>query len=778
MGMGKININMKIYLNIIILLLVFLTIANANSDNVISGAVKDDKTGEPIPGANIFLPELKRGGVSNLDGTFMIRVNERIESVLLQVSVIGYKTEVIKVNSGSMNSELDIRLMEEELVADEVIVSAGRIGSRSDIPVQVDKLGVKDILSDGEVNIMSSMARIPGVEQISYGNAIGKPVIRGLSFSRILTIYQANRLENHQWGADHGLGLNDLMIESVEVIKGPASFLYGSGAIGGVIYMVDERNAPVGSMVGSLNSTFYSSSLGFRQLATFKETRESGFFYGAGVAVENHADYVDGNGRIIGNSRFNTHTFRMNSGLHKNWGSLRLDYTYHRQNLGIVENTELEETLATTRGDRSRQLPFQKVDDHVLTLNSIIPFWKGRFEGNLGYHFNDRREIEDDFHEIDLGLRQSNMTYDLKYVHESGSRLEHILGTQGYFLRNNNYEDAGEILIPDAKIIDGSLYYLATLKTKNSTFQTGLRYDSRRAKADASAPLFVDFGYTLPGLDARKFSTSHSGLSGSMGSTFNFTRRFNVKANFSSGFRAPDLAEMFSHGEHPGTQRFEVGNVNFTREQNYQLDLAFYYKNDGINLEVSPFYNFINNYIFFTPTDTQVPGTDLVVWRFHQDDARLYGFETTVAWRPFKDNRWIFDNRFSMVRGRNTETGQNMPMMPSDRLLSSLTYNFPNMGSTFRKSYVRTTWNYVFEQNRLSQQERASFGTNFTPAYNLWGLSLGSSITVGNQQVDVDLTANNLLNRAYVDHLNFLRPFNILNGGRNVSLNVNIPLNF
>jgi iron complex outermembrane recepter protein len=286
----------------------------------------------------------------------------------------------------------------------------------------------------------------------------------------------------------------------------------------------------------------------------------------------------------------------------------------------------------------------------------------------------------------------------------------------------------------------------------------------------------VDFGYSLPGVDDRTYSTTHSGLSGSMGSIFNLHRKFNLKANFSSGFRAPDLAEMFSNGEHTGTQRFEVGDVNFLREQNFQLDLALHYKSEGINIEVSPFYNYVSNYIFFTPTGIEIPETDLVVWRFHQDNARLHGFETTVVWRPLKNNRWTVDNRYSMVRGKNIETQKNMPLMPADRVLTSLSYNFPDF-TTFKKSYIRTSWNYVFEQNRLSEQEVAAFNEDHTAAYALLGLSFGSSIFLGKQQINVDVSATNVLNRAYSDHLNFLRPFNIMNIGRNVSLNVNIPLN-
>ncbi|MCC5928585.1 MAG: TonB-dependent receptor [Cyclobacteriaceae bacterium] len=765
------------FAGIYILFMMLSHIGAAQKSYNLQGVVKDLMSGEMLPGANVYLPELKKGTVTDATGRFSLSLNEKTENLVLQVSMLGYKTEVRRLGSLDDKQNLVFALSETGIMTNEVIVSAGRIGTRDDIPVQVDMITAKEMRTDGEINIMSSIVKIPGVEQISFGNGIGKPVIRGMSFSRVLSMYQRARFENHQWGADHGLGVNDLGIESIEIIKGPASFLYGSGALGGVIYMVDERNAPVGSMMGDINSTFFSNSLGMRQTMSFKETKDSGWFYGIQAAMESHADYIDGNGRTIGNSRFNTRTLRANTGWQKNWGTLRLGYTYHRQNLGIIEDNEMEETLATSRNDRSRQLPFQEVDDHLVTLTGIIPLGDGRFEGNVGFHYNSRKEIEDDFEEIDLGITQNNTTFDFKYIFNTKANWEHIVGTQGFYLNSVNMDDAEEILIPDVSILDGSLYYLGTIRKNKSTFQAGLRYDTRRTTGDATAPLFLEYGYTLPGLDVRTHTVNHSGLSGSIGGIFDLTDKIIIKSNFSSGFRAPDKAELFSNGEHPGTQRFEVGNVNFEREQNYQLDMAFLYKGSQFNFEFSPYYNYISNYIYFTPTGTEIPGTELIVWEFDQENARLAGFEVAVVWKPLGSKVFTLDSRYSMIRGVNPETGAFMPLMPADRWINSLQYKLPDKGR-WNRSYLKLTYNYMFEQNRLGARELEVLSGGLTPAFSLLGFGIGTSLSLGNQLINLDVTATNLLNEAYVDHLSFLRPFDILNLGRNVSFNMNIPLNF
>ncbi|MBK6266593.1 TonB-dependent receptor [Marivirga sp. S37H4] len=740
----------------------------------LKGVVRDAESKEPIVGVNIYLPDIEQGTTSNVNGEFSIKVGNKNKKVLIQISYVGYKTKLIRVNTAEWKNGETIFLEEESIVVNEVIVSAGRIASRDEIPVLVEKMGIKEMRTDGEINTMTSLMRIPGVEQIAYGTGVGKPVIRGMSFSRILSMYQGARFENQQWGADHGLGVNDLGIEAVEVIKGPASFLYGSGAVGGVVYLVDERAAPKGRMLAEINSTFHSNTLGMRQTIGLKETRQSGLFYGINAALENHADYIDGNGRTIGNSRFNTQTFRANTGLQKDWGTIKLSYTYHQQNLGIIADDELSHSLATTRNDRNMQLPFQNIQDHLLTFNSILQLGTGRLETTVGHHFNSRKEIEAAYDLVDLGLLQTNTTFDTKYFLENNNS-EHIVGVQGFHLTNSNMANVEEILIPDAQLWDASLYYLYTLRKDKTTWQAGLRYDGRSTTADASSSVIREFGYNLPQLpnDQRKFTTQHNGISGSVGLIHQFNQQLNLKSNFSSGFRAPDLAELFSNGQHAGTQRYEVGNVNFDREQNFQLDLAMQYQNRFFSFEVSPFINLISNYIYLTPTGEPKEDTDLMIWAFDQGNAYLYGGELQSKIRPMGNEKLEFNFAYSVVRGENPETGNKMPLIPADRIVSSLKCKLP---SVLEGSYFKLSHNYVFEQNRLSPREKQAYTTNSTDAFQIFGASVGGSFKIGPQAVNLDVAVNNIFNKAYVDHLSFLRAFDINNIGRNLTVNLNLPL--
>jgi iron complex outermembrane receptor protein len=232
-----------------------------------------------------------------------------------------------------------------------------------------------------------------------------------------------------------------------------------------------------------------------------------------------------------------------------------------------------------------------------------------------------------------------------------------------------------------------------------------------------------------------------------------------------SGFRAPDLAELYSNGPHPGTSRFEAGNTSFEREQNIQSDLGIRYKTNDFSLALEGFYNHVNNYIFFAPTDEFVG--DLTVWRFEQDNARLYGGEAFLDLHPSRA-RWISGSTsYSMVIGRRRSDNTYLPYIPAFRWNQEVSFNFRDF-SGFRNPYLSFLGSLIFDQNRPAQLEAA------TPGYYLLGVNVGSSFNMGNQLIETYISGTNLLNVTYLDHMSLYRPFGIHQIGRNVALNVKV----
>ncbi len=742
---------------IITTLIVSLSISGYSQK--ILGTVHDEN-GIPLRYAHVIIPALNKGSVSDSNGTFTIGpINQG--TYLVQASHVGMSSVSQKIVVDQERVIIAFILTLGSTSGNEIVVSGAYIQRKDDSPVSIESMGIDAILSTGAPTMMESLTRIPGVSQVNFGPGIGKPLIRGLSFSRILTIYQGNRFENHQWGADHGLGLNETGVDRVEVIKGPASLIYGSGAIGGVVQVIEKPIPAQATIEGDARVSTFSNTLGIKSQAGVRGHQKSGIFWNLNAGHESHADYLDGNGNTIGNSRFQTKTIKAGAGIQKSWGRTRFAVTGHHQDIGIIED---DPELATTRNDRKMQLPFQDVRDYIFSNESNIYLGKGRLQTSISYHHNFRKEIEDDFNAVDLGLEQKNISYDFRYYFPIGNSGEWIAGIQGFRLLNSNMNDVEEILIPDARLNDIGLYGMFHYDWDRWNLQGGLRYDYRNTIADASSDQLVEYGFILPGApDARTLSKEFDGFSGSIGAAFKARQNITIKSNIATGFRAPDLAELFSNGPHPGTTRFEIGNAEFDREQNIEGDLGFVYRINGLEIESGLFYNHINNYIFFSPTSETID--DLVVWRFEQANTRLYGMEHAVAWNPVFLKNLTFKSSLEMVQGTRRDNDTPLPMIPPFQLRHSVRWDWGPTGNSLKNSFVNIELHQVSAQNRIGMDEIT------TPGYHLVGMAVGTKW----KTAEFKLTVQNLFDVAYFDHLALFRPFGIRNMGRNIGFHVRVP---
>jgi iron complex outermembrane recepter protein len=743
---------MKPLILVVIALSFFISAYNQS----VSGYIYEKENNKPLEGATIYMPELMIGAISDASGFFEIK-NLKKGRYLLQFSILGYGAQSQQIPIPN-ETPIQIYLSKSEYTVNEIVVTGGKLSRIDETPYQIQSISADEISTSGNVSLMDALSQVPGIEQISYGTGIGKPVIRGLSFSRIMTLYRGIRFENQQWGEDHGLGVTSSGIDRIEVVKGPASLIYGSGALGGVINLIDEKPAATQSTSGDASITAHSNSLGVATDLGVKGTSEKGGFWILRNSFQNHADYTDGNNRTIGNSRFNTKSIKADAGVLKNWGSIRFSYTFANQQMGIIDEDEMEETLASTKNDRKMQLPFQNISDHIFTLQNNVLIGENRLKFTLGHHINLREEIEDEFNEVDLGIRLSTTTYDFNYTFFPHEKGEYTFGYQGFLQQNLNYENAGEILLPDAWLYDNGIFGLAKYKFGSFNILAGSRFDYRRVVANSSR--LEDF--ILPGNpEDETLRRSFGGFTGSVGLSYVYKSKLNIKLNVASGFRAPDLAELFSNGEHPGTNRFEIGNDNFNREQNLETDLSLSYHHKDFSLEVAAFYNHILNYIYFSPTAEQI--NNLTIWRFYQNNARLYGGEAGIEFHPSRFPFLQAKTNFSTVTANRLDDNSPLPLIPANRFFNEL-------------KFVKTDWKKLentfisFRVNNVLQQNRIAADEQITSAYHLLHIATGTGIELGKYVLEVSLSVNNLLNTAYYDHLAITRPFEIHNMGRNFRL--------
>lgn len=721
----------------------------------------------PVPFANVYIENLRSGTTTNENGTYSLKNIPR-GTHTLQISAVGYETVKKSISIlPNQKLQMDFRLEISSSELLEVLIIDEQSGLARRTPYNVSSISMVGIENKGNPNGMMGILReVPGIYGAEFGQGIVKPFIRGLGFSRIVTIYQGNKLENHQWGADHGLGINDLGIKSVDVIKGPASVLYGSGALGGVLLSKDDDfylNSR--KLTGNLGVTYNSISNGIRTIGSLGKSYENNMFFALNAAYETHADYKNGEGRIIGNSRFNTQTIRLHTGIEKDNFQNKLSFTYNNQDLGIISDEEMipSKSLVTTRIDRDMQIPFQEVEDYLISYNQGTQSESIETFVHLSHHFNDRKEIETEFDMVDLGLMQHHSFYNLRLRFPKG-KIKHSIGTQGSYKQNNNLETAQKFLIPDARTFESGIYYLSSLDLESIFLQGALRYDYRTVTADATSSALVAYDFILPGNpENRKLTKTFSGWTGSLGMTTKLNTKNTLKLNFSTGFRAPDLAELFSNGPHPGTSRFEKGNENFGREQSFQADANYSYRKNDFHGQVSIFGSRINNYIFFASTGEIREEDGLEVWSYLQTNADFYGVEFNLKHSWLENNRLETAISGAIVRASERGTNENLSFIPPNNYNAEISY------FTLQDRSL-----YLFSKLRLiDDQNRTGFNEEKTPGYVLVNLGASKKIHFNKIDMEIGITVYNALNKTYVDHMSILRAFNVSSPGRNLMLNLN-----
>ena len=445
-----------------------------NAQNKISGKITD-KDNNPIKGVNIFVSELHKSSETDENGAYSIN-NVPNGTIKITFTLLSFTSQnkTILVQNGE--NKLDIVLEPTLFQMDEVIVATSFHKLQSQNVMKVDHESIKSLQQKGAVTLIEGLETLPGISQISTGTSIGKPVIRGLSGNRVLVYSQGVRLENQQFGEEHGLGLNDAGVESVEIIKGPASLLYGSDALGGVLYFNPEKFAKSNAFEGDFSQKIFSNTLGSNSSLGVKKSYENWKYLVRGSNTI-HSDYKIADGNRVTNTRFNETDLKTGIGYSNSILSTVLRYNYNKLDLGIPENGIAEQTSSTTT-----EYPKQAVNSHLLSLNSTLFFNTSKLDIDLGFISNNRSEFEDG-DVANLKMKLNTLNYNLKYHLPKAGKLESIFGIQG--MTQTNVNDGTEYLIPNAKTNDFGLFGTSNYEWNSSILQAGIRFDNRNINSES-----------------------------------------------------------------------------------------------------------------------------------------------------------------------------------------------------------------------------------------------------------------------------------------------------
>ena len=731
---------------LITLILGFSAVLSAQ--NSVTGKITDAKN-QPIIGVSVYAPELQKGTATNENGTYTIS-NLPAGTAKLTFYFTGYATQNKTIIVLKKENILDIILEETVLHMDEVIVSTAFNRIQSQNVMKVEHSSIKELQQKGTATLIEGLATIPGVSQVSTGTSIGKPVIRGLSGNRVLVYSQGIRIENQQFGDEHGLGLNDAGVESVEVIKGPASLLYGSDALGGVLYLNPEKFANADTFIANFSQKFFSNTLGSNSTLGLKTSTENWKFLARG-AFNTHSDYKIAKGDQVTNTRYNETDFKTGIGYSNSKFSSVFRYNYNDLDLGIPDKGIAEQT-----NNKKTEYPKQGVFSHLLSLNTVLFFEKSKLDVNLGYISNDRSEYEDSDIAI-LQMKLKTFNFDAKYHLPKFGNFESIIGIQG--MNQTNFNSGEEYLIPDATTNDIGFFGTGIYEWKSNVLQAGLRFDNRNVLTTA---------YGIQGEEGsfKAIDKSFDSFNASLGYKTNLAKDLALRLNVASGFRAPNLAELSSNGVHEGTNRYEIGNSELNTEQNIQTDLNLEYKSSHLEFFVNGFYNHINNYIYTSPTGAII--AENAVFDYIQNNAKLFGGEIGFHFHPHPLDWLHYESSFATVTAKK-QNGDFLPLIPANNWNNTIRTEF-KIKNWLEEGFATLNVSSTFNQNNVSGFETKTAG------YTLLNLGFGGKVKLGKTIFDLNLNANNLLDKEYTAHLSRLKTDGIPNIGRNIILGLNFKI--
>ena len=728
---------------IITLILGFSAILSAQ--NSVTGKILDVKN-KPIIGVSVYAPELHKGTSTDENGKYTLS-NISTGTAKLTFAYTGFATQNKTINVLKKENILDIILEETVLHMDEVIVSTAFNKIQSQNVMKVEHSTIKELQQKGTSTLIEGLATIPGVSQVSTGTSIGKPVIRGLSGNRVLVYSQGVRMENQQFGDEHGLGLNDAGIESVEVIKGPASLLYGSDALGGVLYLNPEKFANAGTFQTNFSQKFFSNTLGSNSTLGLKTSTENWKFLARGT-YNTHSDYKIAKGDRVTNTRYNETDFKTGIGYSNSKFSSVFRYNFNKLDLGIPENGVAEQTKS-----KITQFPSQAIDNNLLSLNNIFFFKNSKLDVDLGYIDNDRSELADGNIAV-LHMKLKTFNYDAKYHLPKIGNFESIVGIQG--MHQTNANSGEEYLIPDATTNDFGFFGTGVYEWKSNVLQAGLRFDNRNISTTAQGVSGEEGSF-------KAIDKSFDSFNASLGYKTNLNKDLSLRLNVASGFRAPNLAELASNGVHEGTNRYEVGNSDLKTEQNLQTDLNLEYKSSHFEFFANGFYNHINNYIYTSPTGAII--AENFVFDYIQNDATLFGGEIGLHFHPHPLDWLHYETSFETVTGKK-QNGDYLPLIPANNWNNTIRTEF-KIKNWLEDGFATLNVSSTFNQNNVSGFETKSNG------YTLLNLGFGGTVKFGKTIFDLNLNGNNLLDKEYTAHLSRLKTDGIPNIGRNIILGLN-----
>jgi iron complex outermembrane receptor protein len=711
-------------MNRIVFALIVLALASlpvlAQSTATLRGTVTLGDTDKPVHNVLITVLQLKRTVDTDDNGKYeFTALPPGKYDVLAHLDRVPDVVQSIQLTAGA-DATLDFQIYLSNLNEQVTVTATGSEQSISSSIQSVDVLGSVELAKKSPVSLGEALDGELGVAKRSFGPGTARPVIRGFDGDRVLVLQDGNRIGGLGFeSGDHAEPIDVLTVEKVEIVKGPATLLYGSNAIGGVVNTVSGHDSPHPGIngyftgLGSTNSNQAGGSAGL-------EYGANRWLVWGNVGGQRSGDYDTPIGKIP-NSFSREASAAAGAGYYLDKGFFSFNYNFNKRRYGIPFDQNEEDPEIVELNPRRHSVEIRG----GFRENPSF-FQAGTF--SVQYNNYTHAEIESLTGELGTQFKNNSVVYQGLFDQRKIGKLS---GRFGFWGMHRDFSAIGEeALAPPTKQNAFAVFALQNVDFEKVALQFGARVEHNGYKPEATESRGV--------LPDRNFT----GLSAAAGIRVNTWRDGALVANYTHSYRAPSLEELYNLGPHPGNLAFEIGNPNLVRERSDGLDFGMRHSSKRLRFEANGFYYHIKDFVFLAPTGDVEDG--LIVADYEQGTTRYTGAEAQFSAAL---HRLVWLNLgLDYVNAKLTETDTPLPRIPPLRGRAGIEFRYKNL--LLNPEIVMAN-----HQDRLFPTETPTAG------YAVANLS-GSYLIAENHRAHI--IAFNFFNMGdtlYRNHLSFIKEF-------------------
>lgn len=663
---------------------------------------------------------------------------------------------------------------DEPVQLENLVVTASPIArTQADLISSTNVLAGAALQEARQPTLGETLANLPGVSSTYFGPGSSRPIIRGLSANRVRVLANStDTLDASNTSPDHAVSVEPFLVKRIEVVRGPAALLYGSGAVGGVVNVIDHRiesTLPDRDLSGVFDSSFTDNG--------------QGYAVGGALDIALGADRDNNSGFVLHLDAFRREADDLkvpglsgqelspgvpmprgrlyNSALDTKGGSVGLSYVSEHLDVGVNFNgfntsygIPFEESTEVVSID----LRQRRIDAAATYKRDFGVFEEARFK--LGYADYQHKEIEGG---------SVGTVFDVEGI---DSRLELIngevagwAGALGLQLGTTKTSATGaEAFLPTHTTDNGALFLFQEHEVGRTTWQVGARLEHRRIGADPFENIVSAEGIDPAnngGVDYARIygarSDKRTAFSGSLGAIYSLDDTYKLAWNASYTERAPTGQELYADGPHHGTHAYEIGNENLSTEKSFGYEISLRKTTGFVTGSLTGFVQYFDGYIFEQGTgnvivfedDDGIPNNGdehaLDEFLFVQRDALFYGFEAEAIWHLHNESRHTLDLTTAVDYVRAHETGgDELPRIPSLKARIALDWR-------------KDGWHIGPDLVLVAKQTASAPGESDTDGYALLGLTLGYCLETRHATYDFFVRGANLTNEEARLHTSFLK---------------------